>query len=113
MKDYRNRPEVKERLASYYREKRKNPLYAQKYRNDTRNYQQKLRLKVIEKLGGICTKCKFSDVRILQIDHINGGGNKLRKTISWSKFYLEILEDKHPHPVQLLCPNCHALKKFV
>ena len=35
----------------------------------------KWRLKVIDSLGGRCSRCGFNDVRALQIDHVNNDGN--------------------------------------
>lgn len=69
--------------------------------------------KVIERLGGKCIKCGFTDIRALQIDHINGGGNKERKVKGKSLyrelFYLsnEELYSKY----QCLCANCQWIKR--
>lgn len=78
---------------------------------NTPTWRDKLRKEVIEHLGGRCVKCGYNaDIRALQIDHINGDGNKARKQ-SWSVMWKEILADKHNRPVQLLCANCNFIKR--
>jgi len=80
-----------------------------------RNYQKELRLKVIEKFGGKCIRCGFSDWRALQIDHINGGGLKERikhrKAGGGDGFNRRILKDTS-NKYQLLCANCNWIKRF-
>ena len=76
------------------------------------SWRNRLRAEVIVLLGSKCCKCRFDDVRALQIDHVNGGGNKARKeNPSWSVFYREILDGVHKYPVQLLCANCNFIKR--
>jgi len=80
-----------------------------------RKYHRKLRLGVrlgvLQFLGGKCVRCGFDDVRALQIDHINGGGNKEVKLINNTKtYYLKVLNDKEGK-YQLLCANCNWIKK--
>jgi hypothetical protein len=41
-----------------------------------REWKAKKRRKLIDFMGGKCVWCGFDDIRALQIDHINGGGNK-------------------------------------
>jgi len=74
-------------------------------------YQKKLRMAVVEKLGGCCVKCGFSDDRALQLDHINGGGKKDRIHRSWQVMYKEIISGKDTS-IQLLCANCNWIKRF-
>lgn len=71
-----------------------------------------LRDRLIHKLGGKCQKCGFSDKRALQIDHVDGGGNKHRKTIHPTTFYRQILNDTVEIKVQLLCANCNFIKRY-
>lgn len=49
-----------------------------------REYTKRLRLQLINNYGGICTCCGESNVYFLTIDHVNGGGNKHRKTVNRS-----------------------------
>lgn len=74
-----------------------------------------LRLKVIQALGGKCSKCGFPDHRTFQIDHIHGGGSRETRTgrdrLQWPEFYRRVLE-KLETEYQLLCANCNAIKKY-
>lgn len=100
-------------MRKYRRERRlRDPEYKSWRLKDATKYQTSLRLKVILFLGGKCFTCGFSDIRALQIDHIEGGGTKLNKTISWSKRYLEILAGKNTVKVQILCANCNWIKRW-
>lgn len=71
--------------------------------------QSDLRLMAIGKLGGVCCRCGFSDIRALQIDHKAGGGCKERRITSWSKLYRAILHGVAGY--QLLCANCNWIKR--
>jgi hypothetical protein len=62
-------------------------------------------------LGSKCIKCGFSDVRALQIDHIDGGGGKELQTIGSPGVYRKVLTA--PQGVyQLLCANCNWIKRY-
>lgn len=77
-------------------------------------YQAENRIKIFDILGRRCILCGFSDIRALQLDHINGGGNKERKkfgnTHNMAVFYL-----KNPNMLkknlQILCANCNWIKR--
>ena len=68
------------------------------------------RLKVIDKLGSNCNKCGMSDIRVLQIDHVNGGGYKERNMGLWA--YLNKVLDDTTGIYQLLCANCNWVKRY-
>jgi len=53
-----------------------------------------------------CMKCGFSDKRALQFDHINGGGNKDIKTLTYYVNHPEEARQK----LQVLCANCNRIK---
>lgn len=63
-----------------------------------------------------CVKCGFSDIRALQIDHINGGGNIERIKIwknNGEKMWKNILstpKDEIRKRYQILCANCNWIK---
>jgi len=82
-------------------------IYCRKTRQEYRN-------KVIKLLGERCVKCGFNDIRILQIDHINGCGTKERKAMSSLTYYKKILEEiqQGSKKYQILCPNCNWLKRI-
>ena len=80
--------------------------------------QQKVKFRCFELFGGVCQKCGFSDIRALQIDHINGvpaglrrmKGNPHRGGI---KLYRAILNGTYPKSdFQLLCSNCNWIKRY-
>ena len=71
------------------------------------------RVKCIEILGGKCSKCGFSDIRALQIDHVNGGGQKEIKKIGSYKMYQNIIENEDVRKnYQILCANCNWIKRY-
>ena len=74
--------------------------------------QQKLRRRIIERLGGRCVHCGFSDARALQIDHVNSGGQKeIRRGLgAGMSYYYRVLRDE-TGKYQLLCANCNWIKR--
>jgi|GEM_PF-2401918 len=86
----------------------------------TNESRRKIRMKLIEALGGKCARCGFSDWRALQIDHINGGGTQERKKYVPNgkgfsyKYYNDILKrvEAGSKDYQLLCANCNQIKKY-
>jgi len=75
-----------------------------------REYRRKNRQKAIELLGGICTRCGFSDPRALQIDHIKGGGGK--EILAHSSDYIaRRICRGESEDYQLLCANCNWIKR--
>lgn len=68
---------------------------------------------IISKLGGVCIKCGFSDVRALQVDHIKGNGYAERKYMSHHTvgYYRAVMQDKGEN-YQLLCANCNWIKRY-
>jgi hypothetical protein len=69
---------------------------------------------VIAALGGQCRHCGFADSRALQIDHVEGGGGKERRSapsqIVWLRAVLQsVVAGEHRY--QLLCANCNWIKR--
>ncbi len=85
----------------------------------SRNYVTNLRIKALNRLGGKCTwpGCDIKDKRMLQVDHICGGGNLAAKNgFDYRKSQIEILKlgDKELFAkYQLLCANHNRLKQFI
>jgi hypothetical protein len=80
------------------------------------NLAAKRRVEIIRLLGGKCVKCGFSDIRALQIDHLNGGGCKEYQAARNSyDYYRKILEKVKAgsKEYQVLCANCNTIKKHV
>jgi len=72
-----------------------------------------LRSKCIDKLGGQCKKCGFSDRRALQIDHVFGDGADERREFGprcAGVIYKRILDGERER-YQILCANCNQIKK--
>lgn len=66
--------------------------------------------------SGKCVYCNFEDIRALSIDHINGGGEKHRKSLGMSTggypFYAWLVKNNYPDGYQVLCMNCQTIKKY-
>lgn len=80
-----------------------------------KEYLRKTRNATLEALGGTCVICGFSDKRALQIDHINGGGDKERKEKGFNgEFHRHVLKSfmKGENKYQLLCANCNWIKRI-
>lgn len=93
-----------------YREKNR-----EKLRMMQRLYGRELRLKVLTKLGLKCVRCGFSDIRVLEIDHINGGGTSERRTVFCYTILRRIwkgTDEEVKNKYQILCANCNAIKKY-
>lgn len=71
-----------------------------------------LRADAIEKYGGKCASCGFSDWRALHFDHVNGGGAAERRLAAGSKqSYLRLILNDIAGKFQLLCSNCNMIKR--
>lgn len=70
-----------------------------------------VRNQVFDKLGHSCNHCGFTDKRALQIDHVNGGGNKEHAEFSNTVSYLRKVLIDTDGTYQILCANCNWIKK--
>lgn len=76
-------------------------------------YYQKLKQDIFDHYGRKCAHCPIDDLRVLTIDHINGGGTKHRKTFkSPATFYTWLRRNNFPKGYQILCMNCQWLKRL-
>jgi hypothetical protein len=74
-----------------------------------KSYRDKIREKILEAYGNKCTCCGEENKEFLQIDHINGGGNKERKVLKNAfTLYRSIIKRKFPAEYRLLCANCNS-----
>jgi hypothetical protein len=83
---------------------------------EQREWYAKIRQRVLDSLGGRCVQCGICDSRVLQIDHVFGGGNRAEKVRrnrkrSWVAYYYEVIRDAKSGKYQLLCANCNWIKK--
>jgi hypothetical protein len=75
---------------------------------------QELRLNTMNIYGGCkCALCSETELVVLSIDHIEGGGVKHRKeigngdaNIGASKFYRWLRDNNYPPGYRVLCMNC-------
>jgi hypothetical protein len=80
-----------------------------------RQYKQQNRLKekyrseVLAKHGNKCSRCGFSDVRALQLHHVNGDGMKHKKKYHFNYQYWKLVLDDTTGAWELLCANCHLI----
>jgi hypothetical protein len=80
----------------------------------------KTRNELIGLLGGKCLnpfgqhEKSYTDVRCLQIDHVNGGGRtevkKFPNTLAFYKYVIEQVKSGSKN-YQLLCANCNLIKR--
>lgn len=120
LREYRQRPEVKERNRN------KSRKWQQEHRERVREIgrvsgqkrRDKLKIEIFHLLGNKCSNpnCLVlggcTDVRCLQIDHVNGGGNKDK--IGSESYYRKVLNRLRTgsKDYQLLCANCNWIKRY-
>lgn len=100
----KNREAVRERVR---RSRQANIAERRKYE---RGYGADLRTTAMMLLGGKCETCGINDSRVLQIDHVNGGGTKENHKIKARGVARRVLA--HPNDYQLLCANHNWIKRF-
>jgi hypothetical protein len=71
----------------------------------------RLRLEALAKLGGRCVNCGIDDIRVLQIDHIAGGGMKELKKMHYGAYHENVIAEARNNKYQLLCANCNWIKR--
>jgi 5-methylcytosine-specific restriction endonuclease McrA len=88
--------------------------WAKRNRVSHKRYYDKIRKKVIDLLGGKCVNCGCIEYSILEINHINGGGNQEmnRKNRCQKQFYLDILAGRREtNDLEVRCMVCNSLHK--
>jgi hypothetical protein len=103
--------EHRDQLNEYNREYLRNATEDQKahHRKMARERLQRVRYEVIAAYGGFCACCGETEIRFLQMDHINNDGAAHRKEIkiqlsTWLK------QQGYPEGFQVLCANCNFAK---
>jgi hypothetical protein len=86
-------------------------------RESARRNHARRRQAALAAYGGKCACCATSEVVFLVIDHVNGGGNKHRRSLSPSgrmvgsaRFYRWLEQNRWPDGFQILCHNCNFAK---
>ena len=93
----------------YYKLHREKCLEASRKNND------RLRLDVLQHYSSLaphCSLCGESDLLVLNLDHIDGGGEEHRRVIGKSglPFYRWLQRQGYPGGYQVLCANCNTRK---
>lgn len=78
----------------------------------TRYY--KLRVQVIQKMGNKCVSCGLADLRVLQVNHINGCSKEERRKYRNPYYFCrDILNGTRPtDDLDLRCGNCNTLYEY-
>jgi len=79
-------------------------------------YNHKRRADIIAFFGGQCARCGETDFRVLQMDHIHGGGAAERRagkmTLQQRWRFITDHPDAARQKFQLLCANCNCIKQW-
>lgn len=93
--------------------------YYHNHRNETslrvKRNRAKNKILVLTYYGGgelKCKRCGETNINVLCIDHINGGGVKHRKSIGNGNIYGWLKGRQFPEGYQTLCANCNYIKKY-
>lgn len=95
----------------------KNPEHTRRMAREgaTRCY-RRWRASALAAYGGVCQCCREARMVFLVIDHVAGGGNEHRRSISNGRmggsyaFYRWLNTNKFPPGFQVLCHNCNFAK---
>ena len=78
-----------------------------------RGHYARRRQAALEKLGGKCAGCGWTDVRALQIDHVHSDGHSDRKLHAGAAFFKYVVEVGYATGrYQVLCANCNCIKAY-
>jgi len=116
------RRRINDGLTNHERYRLNHPEYDEKFAEKKRKIIKILREEIFELLGNKCSnlKCPIPrdklDIRALQIDHVNGNGQKERKIFQadYRRYYEHVLEQikAGSKDYQLLCANCNWIKRY-
>ncbi len=118
----KNRDRLSCKQKDYYEQ------FSNRVRENTRNWQRKNpekvsylqwkrrwqdKLDVVFMLGGRCEKCGETDIRVLQVNHKNGGGGKeIRGVGSSNNMYRLIKKGRDISDLNILCANCNLRYEY-
>lgn len=84
---------------------------------NSETYLKRRKARLVQLMGGCCVRCGFTDLRALQIDHVNGGGCQQFKDFPGGlsrSAYFTIVEKSFlakENEYQVLCANCNWIKR--
>lgn len=83
--------------------------YPDRARETQGRRRRRVRLEILEAYGkSRCALCSCSDTRVLDLDHIDGGGTRHRRHLKgkiYDQLYIEGFPDKGKY--RILCRNCN------
>ena len=90
--------------------RKQNPERSRELHRKTR---ERIRLAVLNALGGKCVRCGITDPRVLQINHLNGDGRKDKHNgfLNTNRIYKGITTGERKD-LNVLCANCNILYEY-
>ena len=98
--------------ARHARERRRaDPDFAQRQRTAVQRYYRARRLKVFDLLGGRrCVRCGCTVVRLLEVNHKNGGGTREIQALGGGEWIRAILNGKRgTSDLEVVCKVCNVV----
>jgi len=100
--------------------KREDPLFQKKENTRLRKLKIKQRFIVLSYYSNrttdegnpTCNCCGEDIIQFLEIDHINGDGNKHRKELGYDRIEGWLIRNNFPEGFQVLCCNCNKGKQL-
>ena len=74
-----------------------------------RKHREKRKREILEHYGGVyCSLCDITDIEVLTLDHVAGGGTKQRRSFKdGHAIYRWIINNNFPSGFRVLCRNCN------
>ena len=73
---------------------------------------KRLRKRVMDMLGSRCVHCGCSDLRVLELHHVRGGGRRETRTIGGGAFWHNIaMGRRRTNDLEICWKPCHAVEE--
>ena len=86
-------------------------LHTVSQKENVKRYHWQTRKRAILKLGGKCMNCGETNLRVLQLNHINGGGTPERKRRNSYQISMDVLKEKRTD-IDVRCANCNIIYEY-
>jgi hypothetical protein len=118
-----HKKEIKERTKNHYQRNKKKHLaeslewgrkHPEKKNQINKKCYNKRRLVILNHYSNntcACAFCGIKDIRVLSIDHVEGGGKEHLRKIGFKSIYDWLLQNHLPPGFQVLCMNCQFIKR--